>query len=67
MCDLSQVSTEDLLAEIAKRRAAQRRCECGPKRTPIQDKRYDLKRKEWYVARTGCLECDLWDGPLVIP
>ena len=43
------------------RGAAKRSCSCGDRRREITE-----PADETFTARTGCLCCGMWDGPVVL-
>lgn len=55
---LSTFSTEDLLAEIAKRCGTP--CRCGDRRNEYTE------QIKGFFPRTGCLTCDKWDNKLIL-
>lgn len=68
---LSDYSNEELLAELRRRLRG--------KDTPVVDRGNRIgvcmcgtKRKEYvdivdgFLPRTGCVTCDLWDGPAIL-
>lgn len=55
---LRDYTTEELTEEL-RRRATGKVCTCGPKRREIVEHAND----ETFLPRTGCVTCDVWDGP----